>query len=211
MYLKYRRYYYGGGYSDEELTLPDSTIMWKINQVSVAYKVEEERWTKDYVIVTDYSEELYEKFIRISSTIAVVKFADKILTVMTAVHLYDALPLKHLSEVQYLLNGIYLKNTRYDEVSMEKEEFRADTEEWLELLRKYANTTMSISRAIKFTEDGIEAATVYFKTYFTFQDNRMFEVEVIPYKQLGDFKINTDSDSIREYRDRVIEIFKVAL
>lgn len=54
MNLKFRKYGYGGSYSEEELLLPDNSTLSTIDIIHSSYKVYKEdnteEWTNDYII-----------------------------------------------------------------------------------------------------------------------------------------------------------------
>ena len=52
--ISYRQYYYGGNYADMELQVPDECSLYEIGMINMSHKVqdiEEETWTKAYVML----------------------------------------------------------------------------------------------------------------------------------------------------------------
>lgn len=52
--INYRQYYYNGNYADIELQVPDECSLYKIGMINMSHKVqdiEEETWTKAYVML----------------------------------------------------------------------------------------------------------------------------------------------------------------
>jgi hypothetical protein len=212
MNIRCREYWYGGGYGENTYPFPNNTSIYEIGQVLTSYKVEDDVWTKDYLVITEYSENLVKDIENAIGVKSVVKIGSKALIILTNIFLLKEYPVKSAAEIiMEMPSNVYLRFVKDDIVSIDDLYSKLEVlgvEKYLEEVPKYMKVTMSLSKVLGFSYHGVLVNTAYFKSTYPFEDIKCFTEEVIPYMKLTDYVV--DLDAAEEYKDRVLEIFNTA-
>lgn len=169
MNLKFRKYRYGGSYSEEELLLPDNSTLSTINIIYGSYRVYKEgdieEWTKDYIITCEFSKEVKA---RLEESYAEILFYtdNTIVAILSEVHItsnFETIPLSNLNNI---LDGLFFELQEDNDIELSKLYRECDIETYVKEANTYLNIVVEILRPMKFTENGILMSSVSFYTSF---------------------------------------------
>lgn len=123
MNLKFRKYRYGGSYSEEELLLPDNSTLSTINIIYGSYRVYKEgdieEWTKDYIITCEFSKEVKA---RLEESYAEILFYtdNAIVAILSEVYItsnFETIPLSNLNNI---LDGLFFEFQEDNDTELSK-------------------------------------------------------------------------------------------
>lgn len=212
MTVKFRKYNFGGSYSEEELLLPDDCTLSVIQPEYAQFKIDDtEEWTKDYIITAKFSKELKA---RIEDSYASVLFHNDEVIVIVLSEVYILSPniqLTQLDSLNYILDNILFEyvETNESELSRLYESCKDNINKYIEESSKFIDVVTAIHKPRQFTENGIVMSTVNFYTSFTFKDFPRIEVFTCPYRWLfRGFKVSKNANIKEMYQNRVNEIYR---
>lgn len=184
MNLKFRKYGYGGSYSEEELLLPDNSTLSTIDIIHSSYKVYKEDNT-EILFYTD----------------------NAIVAILSEVYItsnFETIPLSNLNNI---LDGLFFEFQEDNDTELSKLYRECDIETYVKEANTYLNIVMEILRPMKFTENGILMSRVCFYTSFYFEDFPRIEIDILPYKALRRLKISKKENIKEIYQERVNKIY----
>lgn len=211
--IKYRQYYYGGDYSEKELNLPDSCILYEVYMIHMSHKVKEEEgdiWAKSYILVgyeefedseligNIYFNDLSDVFITESDVpILNIEQAPKFENVYFTEHYIDSKAQAEFNELCRKLNEVYKKSYIYSEEDSRK----------LQEAGKRIKGIASIGKLRRFTPEGIEYSHVDFRTIFGGKEIIDMSINTIKYDRLSLIEFSTDENLAKMFRNRANEIY----
>lgn len=210
MNLKFRKYRYGGSYSEEELLLPDNSTLSTINIIYGSYRVYKEgdieEWTKDYIITCEFSKEVKA---RLEESYAEILFYtdNAIVAILSEVYITSNFKTIPLSNLNNILDGLFFEFQEDNDTELSKLYRECDIETYVKEANTYLNIVMEILRPMKFTESGILMSRVCFYTSFYFEDFPRIEIDTLPYKALRRLKISKKENIKEIYQERVNKIY----
>lgn len=210
MNLKFRKYSYGGIYSEEELLLPDNATLSTINIIYGSYRVykegDTEEWTNDYIITCEFSKEVKA---RLEESYAEILFYtdNVIVAILSEVYItsnFETIPLGNLNSI---LDGLFFEFQEDNDIELSKLYREYDMETYINGANTYLNIVMEILRPMKFTEGGILMSRVCFYTSVYFKDFPRIEIDTLPYRAFRRLKISKKENVKEIYQNRAQEIY----